>query len=302
MITAALLWLMLCLGFAGAAPQLIEHALPATAVRLTVASSVALTATGGFVFGSLAATWVGQRPVVAHISDLNAAKLHAVSPIPNSASLLAAVVLLAACASLAVRVWCGVAAQRTVRNAAGSCHEEDTVVVLEDSRAEAFATPGRHGRIVITTGLLSALQPAERDALLAHEQAHLRHAHACWRLIMQVTAAANPLLLRVCPATDHAMERWADEDAAAQVGDRRLVARTVARVSLMKKHGTTAAVGLALAATGGDVPARVRALLAPRRSRGRAAAIALAVFLAGALVTAVLMQRTADGLFDAATR
>ena len=173
-------------------------------------------------------------------------------------------------------------------------------MALDDARIDAFATPGPRGRIVVTTGLLDVLGPDEREALFAHERAHLRHGHAWWRLVMQLTAAVNPLMRHVRRAVDQAMERWADEDAAAHVGDRRLVACTVAHVSLLKKRGASVYADIAVAATGGDIPARINALLVPTRSRGRVAATVLLVFLAGALVAAVLMQRTADGLFDAA--
>jgi hypothetical protein len=53
---------------------------------------------------------------------------------------------------------------------------------------------------------------------------------------------------------------------------RGLVARTVARVALLEKGGT-ASIGLALSAGGGDIPARVQALLKPASPRGRGAAI-----------------------------
>jgi beta-lactamase regulating signal transducer with metallopeptidase domain len=293
-IVAAALWLVLCVGFAATAPRLAASTRPEVAVRLTVSAAVALTATGVFVLGSAAATWAAQQPVLAALSMLSASKLHATNPIPPAAAVLAAVALAAAAGSLAVCVWRSTATYHAVRAAAGRAGG-DEVVVLDDERIDAFVTPGRRGHIIVTTGLLSALQPSEREALFAHERAHRRHAHAWWRLAMQLTVAVNPLLRHVRRAADHAMERSADEDAAAQVGDRRLVARTVARVSLLRKHGAAASIGLAMSAGGGDVPARVRALLKPASSRGRVAAVALLAFVA-----AVLMQRTADGLFDAA--
>lgn len=57
-----------------------------------------------------------------------------------------------------------------------------------------------------------------------------------------------------------AIERWADEDAARYLGDRRLVARGVARAALA---AAPRQVGF-LSATGGNVPARVLALTAPK--------------------------------------
>lgn len=51
------------------------------------------------------------------------------------------------------------------------------VIVVPEREPVAFAVPGRGGRIVISGGLLSALRPRERAALLAHEAAHLRLRH-----------------------------------------------------------------------------------------------------------------------------
>jgi hypothetical protein len=299
MIVAAAVWLVLCAGFAVAGPRLAAAARPDVAVRLTVGAAAALTAAGVFVLGSAAATWAAQQPWLASLVRLSPGKLHARSPIPPVAAALAAVIVAAAAVSLVVCAWRSLAAHRalwaTVEHAGG-----DDVIVLDDERLDAFVTPGRRGRIIVTTGLLAALEPAEQEALLAHERAHRRQAHAWWRLAMRLTVAVNPLLYRVRRAADHAMERSADEAAAAQMGDRHLVARTIARVSLLKKHGTIAAIGLASSVNGGDIPARVQALLKPASPRGRMAAAALLVFLAGAVAAAVFMQRTTDGLFDAA--
>jgi beta-lactamase regulating signal transducer with metallopeptidase domain len=298
-IIAAAVWLVLCVGFAVSAPRLVAAARPAAAVRLSVSAALALTAAGVFVLGAAAATWAFQDPVLAALSRLSVGKLHADSPIPPVAAVVAGVLLVAAAGSLAICGWRIVAAHRVVRAAIGR-PDGDDVLVLDDERIEAFVTPGRRGRVVVTTSLLRALDPAEREALLAHELAHRRHAHGWWTLAVRLIVAVNPLLRGVRGAAEHAMERWADEDAAAATGDRRLVARTVARVSLLKKHGPSAAMGVVLDAGGGDVPARVRALLKPESPGGRLAAIALVVFLAGAVVAVVLMQRTTDGIFDAA--
>jgi beta-lactamase regulating signal transducer with metallopeptidase domain len=299
MIMAAAVWLVLCAGFAAAGPRLAAAVRPDVALRLLVGAAVALSAAGVFVLGSAAATWAAQDPQLAALDRLNPGELHATSPISPVAAALASLLLAAAAVSLTVTAWRGTIAHRALRAAVARA-ESDDVIVLGDERIDAFVTPGRHGRVVVTTGLLGGLEPAEREALLAHERAHRRQAHAWWRLTMRLTVAVNPLLRPVRRAADHAMERSADEEAADQVGDRRLVARTVARVALLKKHGTTASIGLALSAHGGDIPARVRALLKPASPRGRVAAGALFVFLAGAVAAAVFMQRTTDGLFDAA--
>src|SRR5256885_2066747 len=98
-------------------------------------------------------------------------------------------------------------------------------------------------------------------ALLAHEAAHLAHRHVWWLLAAELAGAANPVLAPTVRAITHTVERWADEDAARAVTDRRLVARTLARTALLIRAAPAGPVGLT--AVGGDVPERGRALLEP---------------------------------------
>jgi hypothetical protein len=82
------------------------------------------------------------------------------------------------------------------------------------------------------------------------------------------------------------VERWADEDAAAQVGDRALTARALARAGLARAAARRATPALALPAVDGDLVDRTRALLtapAPRRPL-LAGLVAGLVVVAGAAV------------------
>ncbi|RSM42648.1 M56 family peptidase [Amycolatopsis balhimycina DSM 5908] len=136
------------------------------------------------------------------------------------------------------------------------------IIILRGQEPVAFSAPGRGGRIAISSGMLDALGPAERDALLAHERAHLRLRHHRFLIAITLAAALNPLLRPLCSAARFALERWADEAAAQDVGDRTVVAKAVAKAALAGR----AQPGFALAATGGPVPRRVSALLtAPAR-------------------------------------
>src|SRR5262249_47324163 len=151
---------------------------------------------------------------------------------------------------------------------------------------DAFTTPHPAGRIVVTTGLLHALTPLERRVVLAHESSHLLHRHAWWLLAADLAAAANPLLRPTARAVGVSIERWADEDGATPVGDRRAAARALARTALLTST-PAAAARLALAATTGDVPGRVRALIdaPPRRRPARVAVLAaLLALLAAATI------------------
>ncbi|MFE1751190.1 M56 family metallopeptidase [Streptomyces anandii] len=137
-----------------------------------------------------------------------------------------------------------------------------TVVVLPAPEPYAYALPGaRGGRIVVTTALLSGLAPAERRALFAHERAHLAARHHRHLLAVHLAARANPFLRPLRSAVVHTAERWADEDAARAVGDRRVVARAIGRAALLSAPAP--ARTLAAPAATGPVPRRVAALLAP---------------------------------------
>jgi len=155
---------------------------------------------------------------------------------------------------------------------------ELTIVVSE--HADAFALPGRPGEIVVTTGMLRALDPAERRVLLAHEHAHLRLGHHRYlratELAVAVLPALHPMLAKVRQAT----ERWADEEAARAVGDRALVARAIARAAL-----AAPASAKAQAFTGDDVVGRVQAMLTEPPVRSLAVVLRLGVVGAGLLAS-----------------
>jgi Zn-dependent protease with chaperone function len=105
---------------------------------------------------------------------------------------------------------------------------------VPDDIPGAYALPGFTGRIVVSTAMLHALPADERAVLLAHEAAHLTHRHHAYLLTAELAAAANPLVRPSLGAVRRAVERWADEAAAAEVGDRDLAARALARAGLAR--------------------------------------------------------------------
>lgn len=175
------------------------------------------------------------------------------------------------------------------------------VAVLPDSTPYAYALPGGRGRVVVTTALLAGLAPAERRALFAHERAHLAARHHRHLLAAHLAARANPFLRPLRTAVVYTAERWADEEAARAVGDRRTVARAIGRAALVSA-GTPAPTLPALAATG-PVPRRVAALLAPapvaRTWPPAFTSVGLAAWgaAAGALVSAMSSANSAVTLF-----
>ncbi len=299
-VVAVCVAILACLGFAATAPRLGRRLPPRAAVRLLAPASLGMAGSSVFVLAVLAATWVGQIPVVATLGRWSAPSLRAADPVPGPVA-VTSVVLLAA-----VTGWATVMIVRRVRallaayRGASGVGSASPVVVLDSAQVEAFTTPAPAGRMVVTSGLLEALAPDERRVVLAHERSHLDHRHIWWTLAADLAAAINPLLHPTAGTIRHAVERWADEDAADIVGDRRLVARTIARVALLKRDGARAGDALAPAATGGDVPQRVRALLAPPQPRRPLAQTGMATLLvAGTLATAVV-QHSGDELFDRA--
>ena len=156
------------------------------------------------------------------------------------------------------------------------------LAVLPDDRPDAYALPGglrRPARVVVTSGMLRLLPPAELTVLLAHERAHLTGRHHRFLLLADLAAALHPLLRPLRDGAAYAVERWADEAAAASVADRRLVARAIGRAALA--GGGRAPLRMAA----GPVPRRVAALLhtAPARGRARRGPVLTAALLVGVL-------------------
>ncbi|MCP2337442.1 M48 family metalloprotease [Actinomadura rupiterrae] len=213
-------------------------------------------------------------------------------PIPELVSLTAATLLGLACArAVAVVRRHRAVRARTARLCADHPHDGELVVVTSP-RAEAFAVPGRPGRIVVTTTMLVALDAEERRVLLAHERAHLRLHHELFQAVLALAAAVDPLLIPTRRTVAFLLERWADEEAALEVGSRPAAARSLARAAL----ATASAARTALAYTRLDVLGRVRALQSPPSAAGRTlAATTIALCLAVCLVVAAsITDATAD--------
>ncbi|QMU77754.1 M48 family metalloprotease [Streptacidiphilus sp. PB12-B1b] len=255
----------------------------------------ALVAAGAWFWSLalLALTGLGQIPAVAALGAWSPRALAAADPVARLTAVGCGLALAAALGALALSARRhGLALVRACREARRLPGAGDLAVV-DDDRLEAYAVPGlpglARGRLVVSSGMLRALPGPEREALMAHERAHLRHRHHLFLLALHLAAAACPLLRPLGREGAFAVERWADENAAAAVGDRAVVARALARAALAKRDRGAAGV---LAATGGPVPRRIRALLAaPPRRR-------LLPLVAGGLVLAVCCGSLVDATQD----
>ncbi|MFI0352625.1 M56 family metallopeptidase [Actinomadura sp. 9N407] len=139
-------------------------------------------------------------------------------------------------------------AQHTARN------------VVDSDTPLAVAVPGRHGGIIVSRGLLHALDQEQLQVVFHHEASHLRHRHHRYLALGALAAGMLPLLKGLNARLRFCLERWADEDTAEAVGDRTLVAHTIAHVALSQSSaGPTAPPFPAFTDSG--VLQRVQALL-----------------------------------------
>jgi beta-lactamase regulating signal transducer with metallopeptidase domain len=177
---------------------------------------------------------------------------------------------------------------RTLRGAYGEArrHPDSDLVVTTDDAPVAYALPGAPGRVVVSTGMLAALNAPEQQVLLAHERAHLAHHHHLHLVVATLAATVNPLLRPLRDAVVYTVERWADEAAAERVADRRLTARAVGKAALATRRTSTGHAA-ALHVAAGPVPRRVSALLAepPAGGGSRFRAVALVAVALLALIT-----------------
>jgi Zn-dependent protease with chaperone function len=153
-------------------------------------------------------------------------------------------------------------------------------VLVEHSEPVAYCVAGRHPTVVLSTGALNALDPAQLTAVLAHERAHLAAGHHRLVALARVGRLVLPFLPLMRDAdvqVGRLVEMHAD-DAAARASD----PRSLATALVVLATGASPAPALAAAAT--DAVQRIRRLLRPaeplsraRRHLLRAAATSLAL-------------------------
>ncbi|MGC5362020.1 M56 family metallopeptidase [Streptomyces sp. DT24] len=205
-------------------------------------------------------------------------------PYEEKAGIVAIGVLAAVVTACAGALWRHARTRARLTNAlGGESGEGDGTAVVPSPEPYAYALPGRRGRrgrpgwrgaahggrVVVSTAMLECLDVRERAALLAHERAHLTGRHHRYLLAAQLAARAHPLLLPLRTAVAFSTERWADEEAARAVGDRRVVARAVGKGALSAHRAhhpapvPTPSGAYGAFASVGPIPRRVAALLDP---------------------------------------
>jgi Zn-dependent protease with chaperone function len=137
-----------------------------------------------------------------------------------------------------------------------------TAVVLRASRPAVYCVPGRPATIVLTTGALSVLRPAELRVVLEHERAHLAGRH---HLLTGLTGGLLPVvpLFRRGAAEIARLAELRADDVAARRGGRTALARALVAMATGTSFPLPSRALAAIPASGGAVAMRVQRLLSP---------------------------------------
>jgi Zn-dependent protease with chaperone function len=276
-----LVWLPLVIPAvaAVAARPLAERVPPRAATWLLTSSAVILAGASCGVLAVLTLAAAVRIPFVAAVADMSLRAISTADPMSVPLGVLAGAFLAAAGTAAVRAAWLRAtalfAAHQRSRQLpwAGQLPGAAEAVVVQDDGVDAYTVPGWPSRIVVTSGMLAALTPPEREVLLAHERAHAGSCHYVFTAVARLAAAANPLLGPMAAAIGYCVERWADEKAAIAAGSRPLAARAIAKAALAATAAPAPRARSAVllgalprpdsAARPGLVPRRVAALLSP---------------------------------------
>ena len=158
-------------------------------------------------------------------------------------------------------------------------------VLVEHSEPTAYCVAGRHPTVILSTGAVQALEPAQLSAVLAHERAHLTGRHHRLLALARIGRLVLPFLplMRDADAQVARLVEMHADDAAARAGD----PRSLATALVVLATGTSPAPALAASAT--DSVQRIRRLLLPAEPLGRARRRLLRATAASLAVTPVLL-------------
>jgi hypothetical protein len=277
--------LLLSLLLGAVSPQVGRHLAPAPAARALTAAAVLTAGATIWALVLLAVTLLDEAPPV--VADAREDGKVLPEPVPEAVAVVALTVLAVAVFRVLRAVRTKRATHRGLRRLCEGHPAGTELVVAASPTPQAFAVPGTPGRILVTSAMLAALRPAERRVLLAHERAHLAHRHALLVHAVTLAAAADPLLVPVRTTVSYLVERWADEQAAGAVGDRRTTARALARAALVSHRP-----GCALHFSDRAVTRRIAALQTTPPPHLRP--LAAAVFALGALPALGAADATGD--------
>lgn len=263
------------MSFGMAAAALHRRVSPSVAARALVSTIVALGVAVGVTAVSWSAAFLAHRPRLLDLAGWCHHMIGSHDTVPGWLGAAATVLIVVGairCARV-LRAW------RSFRRT-----DRSPVEVVCSERLFACTLPGPGQQIVVSSALLSSLEPSQVEVVLAHERAHGRHRHDRYLLAGNLAVALVPWLIPLRRRLEFTLERWADEAAVADTGgDRHLLARTIARVALSQPTMPAGAPAFA----GLGVAGRVDALSRPPVS-GRGSARLAAMMLASGLATALV--------------
>jgi Zn-dependent protease with chaperone function len=158
-------------------------------------------------------------------------------------------------------------------------------VLVEHSEPVAYCVAGRHPTVILSTGALQELDPAQLAAVLAHERAHLTGRHHRLLALARIGSLVLPFLplMRDADAQVARLVEMHADDAAARASD----PRSLATALVVLAAGASPAPALAAATT--DAVQRIHRLLRPAEPLSAARRRMLRATAASLAVTPVLM-------------
>lgn len=160
---------------------------------------------------------------------------------------------------------------------------------IDTSSAICFVAGVRRPEIFVSTGAWTALEDDERDAMLAHERAHIRHRDIARGLALDALLAIGaPFASSVRARWDAVTERLCDARAAEAIGGGACVASAMVKVSRVNAWARPAASFRPRADALTDRVESVLAEPAPGDGVARALRAAVALGLGALVVVAAL--------------
>src|ERR1700734_734040 len=158
-------------------------------------------------------------------------------------------------------------------------------VLVEHSEPAAYCVAGRHPTVILTTGAMQVLDPAQLDVVLAHERAHLTSHHHRMIAMARIGRQVLPFLplMRDAEAQVARLAEMHADDAAIRASD----PRSLATALVVLATAGNPAPALAAAAT--DAVQRIHRLLGPAEPLGRARRQLLRTTAAALALTPVLL-------------
>lgn len=273
---------------------------PRTATWLLTAVAVVTAATSVPAIAIMAADPVGSLLLAAKLGRWPT-PLGTASPIPDQFEAIAGLALVGILISAVRALFRQVSAARSSARLRRTCTSDADLVVVDTDTPVAFALPGRRPRIVVSRSMLRGLDGEERRALLAHERAHLHFHHRGYQAIVDLASGLCPPLWPYRRRVALSIERWADESAADEVADRRLVARSLGRAGLLSA-GPPGIHAASLAFGQTQVVHRMHALLASPPRENRWTLLAPVLLSVSALTLAAVASHDFERLLELAVR